>query len=141
MFLADINFWLALAFQSHPKHVSAKGWFDRQADDSVFFCRMTQQGMLRLATYRPIFKDEAVTMIVAWAIYDAFVDDPKVAVFEGEPIGIELEWRNITSRSTFSPKVWSDAWLAAFAKAAGLRVVTFDRGFAQYQGIQCVILS
>ena len=46
---------------------------------------------------------------------------------------------NVWLALTFN--VWSDAWLAAFAKAAGLGVVTFDRGFAQYQGIQCVILS
>jgi predicted nucleic acid-binding protein len=42
---------------------------------------------------------------------------------------------------TFSPKVWNDAYLAAFAKAANFELVTLDRGFAQYQHVRSKILS
>jgi predicted nucleic acid-binding protein len=50
-------------------------------------------------------------------------------------------WRNHTQQRSFSPKVWNDAYLAAFAQAANFQVATFDRGFAQYQNVRCVILS
>ena len=49
--------------------------------------------------------------------------------------------RFFTRRRTFSPKVWNDAYLAAFAKASGFDVVTFDKGLAQFKGVRCTILS
>jgi uncharacterized protein len=72
-------------------------------------------------------------------MYDALVRDPRVA-FAGEPAGIELLWRSYTQRRTFSPKIWNDAYLAAFARAAGFELVTFDQGFAQFPNLNCSIL-
>ena len=43
--------------------------------------------------------------------------------------------------ATFSPKVWNDAYLAAFARTAGLTLITFDRGFAQFTDLTAAILS
>jgi hypothetical protein len=51
IYLADVNLWLALAFESHVHHASAAAWFRGLAStDSCAFCRMTQQGFLRLST-------------------------------------------------------------------------------------------
>ena len=50
-------------------------------------------------------------------------------------------WRDYTRRRTFSPKVWNDAFLAAFAKAAAFEIVTFDKGFSQFKGVRCDIPS
>jgi predicted nucleic acid-binding protein len=47
----------------------------------------------------------------------------------------------LTQRKTFSPNVWSDAYLAAFAQAADFEVVTFDKGFMQYKNVRVAILS
>lgn len=66
MFLPDVNLWLALAFESHVHHLSARDWFDAVADDSCLFCRLTQQGFLRLATNPKAFGDEAVSLSAAW---------------------------------------------------------------------------
>jgi predicted nucleic acid-binding protein len=49
LLLPDVNVWIAMTFDSHPHHPPAKLWFDAVTDD-VFFCRMTQQGFLRLST-------------------------------------------------------------------------------------------
>ncbi len=68
------------------------------------------------------------------------MSDPRVS-FTDEPEGLESYWRGYTQRQSFSPKVWNDAFLAAFARAADYRVVTFDRGFTQYANLDCVILS
>ena len=48
--LPDINVWLALTFDSHIHHAAAKAWFDPLSDEVCYFCRLTQQGFLRLAT-------------------------------------------------------------------------------------------
>ena len=53
---------------------------------------------------------------------------------------LELNWRAYTQKASFTPKVWSDAYLAAFAKATGLEIVTFDRGFRRYKQARTTIL-
>jgi predicted nucleic acid-binding protein len=82
----------------------------------------------------------AVTMAEAWRAYNALRADPNVA-FADEPEGIEPVWRSNTEGLTFSPKVWNDAYLAAFARTGGFEVVNFDQGFGQYNDIRCTILS
>ena len=140
MFLPDINVWLALTFQSHAQHAIARNWFVSTSPAACWFCRFTQLGFLRLATSRSALGNQAVTLVKAWTLYDAFLDDPRVNLAE-EPEHLELEWRSYTHRRTRSPKLWSDAYLAAFAKASSLEIVTFDKGLRQYKGVPVKILS
>ena len=66
MLLPDVNVWLALTFDSHIHHLAAKSWFDGLANETCAFCRMTQQGFLRLASNSQVFGKHAVTMVEAW---------------------------------------------------------------------------
>jgi toxin-antitoxin system PIN domain toxin len=139
MFLPDINVWIALAVYRHPHHRASKTWYDGSTD-TCCFCRLTQQGFLRLASSPAALKNQAVSLQKAWLLYDRILSDPRI-VFAAEPDGIEDEWRAFTQRRTFSPKVWNDAYLAAFAKCGDLEVVTFDKGLAQFTGIKCTVLA
>ena len=139
MHLPDINVWLALAFEVHFHHRAAKAWFEGTEPDSCAFCRLTQQGFLRLATNPAVFKDEAVTMDVAWSCYDKLLEDERV-YFMREPEGLEKAWRVCTRNRGYSHRVWSDAYLVAFAQTANLEIVTFDRGFRGYNTIGVTIL-
>ena len=76
----------------------------------------------------------------AWLLYDTMLSDARIA-FAEEPRGVEAQWRAYTQRRSFSPKVWSDAYLAAFARAASLEVVTFDKGLRHYRGVHTIVLS
>lgn len=51
-------------------------------------------------------------------------------------------WYRLADRSTASPRVWMDAYLAAFAIAARLTLLTFDRDFAAivHDDFACEIL-
>ena len=140
MHLPDINFWLALAFESHHHHASAKAWMQTAGDQTCCFCRLTQQGFLRLATNRKIFPLEAVSMRDAWGVYDVLLSDVRVA-FANEPEDIELSWRVLTQSTLFSTNAWADAYLAAFAQTADFEIITFDRGFVQYKNLRRTILS
>ncbi len=139
-FLADVNFWLALAFDFHAAHPVAKIWFEAHATEGICFCRLTQQAFLRLASNPRVMKLDAVSLIEAWKLYDTILKDRRVT-FEDEPVGIEKQWRADTQLATLSTNVWSDALLAAFAHTADLEVVTFDRGFIQYRDLKCTILK
>lgn len=138
--LPDINVWLALAFESHQHHATALSWFDSLSDEVCFFCRLTQLGFLRLSTNRSVFADEALTMDGAWQAFDLFSSDFRIA-YGPEPAMLIEQWRNYTQGRQFSPKVWNDAYLAAFAQKAGMRVVTFDRGFENFENLECLILK
>jgi uncharacterized protein len=140
MFLPDINVWLAMAFEGHAHHAKAKDWFERVPDNGSAFCRFTQQGLLRLATNPQALGQQAVSLLQAWQIYDALLADPRVG-FVREPASLEVYWRVYTRRRAFSHKVWSDAYLAAFARAADFELVSLDQGFKQYRNLKHAILS
>jgi len=132
--------WLALTFSAHPHHSAAQFWFQTVGATDVAFCRMTQQGFLRLASNANVFKSDALDQRSCWHAYDSLLRDSKV-FFEAEPQGIETGWRNFTSEESFSSKIWNDAYLAAFAIGAGMELVTFDKGFRRYEGLNLKLLS
>lgn len=97
-------------------------------------------GFLRLATNRQVLPLDAVHMSEAWQAYDELLSDVRV-VFAAEPDDVEAEWRSLTQLPTLSPKLWGDAYLAAFAQKFDLEVVTFDKGFARFKNLRHAILS
>ncbi len=46
-----------------------------------------------------------------------------------EPPDLEPRFRALSRSRQASPKVWGDAYLAAFAEASQVTLVTFDRTF------------
>lgn len=60
-----------------------------------------------------------------------FLDDERVTL-ASEPGGIMATWRLYARQRTPSPKLWVDAWLAAFATCGGFQFVTLDNGFSQF---------
>ena len=140
MFLADINVWLALTFESHFHHPAALHWFDSLQDRQAAFCRLTQQGYLRLATNPAAFAEAAGTLAQVWRFYDVLLADERV-LYVAEPDGMEDLWRAYTSRETYSPKIWNDAYLASLAAVGQLTVVTFDRAFDQFNETESLLLS
>ena len=62
-------------------------------------------------------------------------------IFAAEPDGVEGTWRAWAARETASPKRWMDSWLAAFAIQSGCQIVTLDKGFAQFEGLNAMILG
>jgi toxin-antitoxin system PIN domain toxin len=140
MHLPDINVWLALAFADHEHNTSASKWFENRSRGDCAFCRLTQLGFLRLATTPQATAGRPLSLIAAWRAYDDLFHDPRV-VFSEEPDDLETFWRDYTRRRSYSPKVWNDAYLAAFARAAGFELVTFDHGLKQYRNLKHSILS
>ena len=127
-FLPDVNVWIALAYDGHQHHQSASSWFAKLDDNPVYFCRFTQLGLLRLLTHPTLMREDVRSQAEAWRVYDLFLGDDRVS-FQAEPdpeeVGLVL--RRLTSVRSSSSKQWPDAYLAAFARTAGLTLVTFDR--------------
>ena len=140
MYLPDVNVLLAIAFDAHEHHLFAGRWLDSVGDGEASVCRVTKSGFLRLASNPALFGDEALTLSEAWACFDRLAEDTRFE-FGLEPVGLEHYWRRLTLGDSYSPKVWTDRYLAAFAIAGGLRVVTFDGGFASVPEVDAVVLG
>ena len=143
--LCDVNIWLALAVSGHVHHHTARTWLDGLEDAaSVLFCRTTQHSFLRLLTSAAVFApygDAPLSNQAAWVKYDALIADDRIALRAGEPDGLDQLWRQFSARQTASHKLWTDAYLAAFALAGGYRLVTTDVAFRQFRGLDLLLLG
>ena len=140
IYLADVNVLVALAVIGHTHHATASAWFEDSKDDEVAICRVTQAGFLRLLTNQRVMGENVIRPPRAWDVYDALFADSRIG-FVSEPPNLEASWRAAARHPHIGPNFWTDAYLAAFAAAAGLDVVTFDRGFPRHQGVQVRLLA
>jgi uncharacterized protein len=72
---------------------------------------------------------EVLTQVEAWAAYDGLIAYPGNRMVD-EPSAIDACFRQFTSSRLAANKPWANGYLAAFAQAAGLTLVTFDRALA-----------
>ena len=141
--LADSNVWLALALSKHVFHGAAQAWLAKQAPGEALFCRSTQQSFLRLLTTAAVFAPYGIAPLsnkAAWSVYEGYLADERIAWVE-EPRGLEASWKKLASSPKASPKLWMDAYLAAFALAGGYRLVTTDKAFKQFKSLDLLVLS
>lgn len=125
-FLPDVNVWLALASQRHVHAAQCSRWLDSLESGEIVFCRVTQMGLLRLLTHESVMGREVLSSREAWRIYRTMLGDERIQ-FTPEPLALDPEWRKLTNQDRPTPKLWTDAYLAAFARAAEMRLVTLDR--------------
>ena len=137
--LLDVNLWLSLVDQRHLHHPVAQAYWSQNGARHFAFCRVTMLGLLRLTT-----SDQAVanpkTHAAAWSIYQEFKALPNIR-FLSEPIHLETTFHSLTTEVDLPNRMWTDAYLAAFAIASGSRLVSFDADFARFPGLQFLHLK
>jgi hypothetical protein len=131
--LIDVNVFLAASIEAHVHHHPARRWVDAvEPPSTVSFCRVTEMACLRLLTqpiaegFRPLSNRDAAAVYLAWR------QDERVELIP-EPVAIGELWPRLALRDDCSPKLWTDAYLAAFAISGHLRLVTFDRALRQFE--------
>ena len=80
-----------------------------------------------------------LTMRQAWRIYDTLSGDERVE-FVSEPSALERHFREFSSGSNASPKLWADGYLLALAAESEGKIVTFDRAMPCWKG-RCTLLT
>lgn len=144
MVLADSNIWLALVLSKHHFHEVCRSWIANiKSSERIIFCRATQQSFLRLLTTRSVFAPYGIPPFdnqSAWETYQDLLAQPSIK-WVSEPQGLDAHWKRLTARPLASPKLWMDAYLAAFAMARRDRLLTTDLAFGQFPGLDVVILE
>lgn len=133
--LYDSNVWVALTFSAHPHHVFALKTFGGASEENpASFCRATQQSFLRLATTPALLREyraDGFTNRDAVDLNTTLIQLPNVQILP-EPPDLEILWHQFAAHPTASPKVWMDAYLAAFAIGHKIELVTFDSDFKRF---------
>ena len=138
--LLDVNVWLALAVEAHTHHGRARRYWEQEAAPIAVFCRVTQMAFLRLLTNRAVLGSQVLSPSQAWAKTTDFLRLPEVELFD-EPLGLEDAWERFATAGKSSPNLWTDAYLAAFSARAGLRLVSFDKAFSIFDGLDALTLE
>lgn len=137
--LPDINVWLALVDANHIHHATASQYWNESSNQQAAFCRITMLGLLRLST-QPGVLSRTLTHEEAWDIYRQYLANPAVC-FLAEPASTETQFASLSLAGTLPQRLWTDAYLAAFAIAANCRLVSFDSDFQRFTGLNFLHLA
>ena len=131
--LIDTSVWIAASFSEHDHHTLA-GQFLAQTTPAwpACLCRATEQSWLHLLTTPALhrrFDCDEVTNRDARQIVSSAMQRPNIRFIEREPKDLRFLWHRLAGLPSASPKLWMDAYLAAFAIGHGLELATLDRDF------------
>lgn len=141
VYLADSNFLIALLHERHAHSERAVAWLaSHEEPGSLLLCRVAQMAVLRVLTNSAWLKEDVLPASAVWDAWDLLLTDNRFAQVQ-EPALLEGEWRFLTRAFPVGRCAETDTYLAAFARAGGYRLLTFDRSFRQFDGLDVEIVD
>jgi toxin-antitoxin system PIN domain toxin len=137
--LPDLNVSLALACPDHNHHRQAVHYWENQADAQVLFCTVTALGLVRLVCQPKLMGAAVKTLAEASSLLEAFCQQHGVSMASAEHAGWEV-FHQLLHSGKVPHRLCTDAYLAALAIANGWRLVSFDRDFDRFTGLERVAL-
>jgi toxin-antitoxin system PIN domain toxin len=142
--LPDVNVWLALSYAAHPFHARATAYWQEACTSNtpLWFCRSTMLALVRLLAQPKVMGADVLSLPAAMAVYQQWLDTPAVGLLP-EPLGLEAHLQSFlgSDAAPLPSRLWTDAWLAATAEVAGLRMVTFDQDFERFKLSRLAVLA
>ena len=139
--ICDVNLLLALVTDRHAHHAEAVHWLDGVSADEAVTCRVAQTGLMRLLNNPAVMREEALDTAACWVLWRRLLEDERFRFSPIEPIGLDAAFERFTRGREYTPRLWTDAYLAAYAVTAGMKLVTFDKGFGSFPGLDCLVLQ
>lgn len=135
MVLVDANVMLHAANTRAREHEAAREWLSSALSDSeaVAFAWTVLLAFLRLTTHpavfpRPLTPEQATDVLEPW------ISSPPAVILQPTRRHLPL-LRGLLSRSGTAGNLVGDAHLAALALEHGATVVSFDRDFGRFEGV------
>lgn len=138
--IADVNVILPLLIGRHPAHAIARSWFDDQPAASVGWSLLIRLGVLRLLCNPRLMASDILSPAAALDAWTTFSSDDRLVEVDQIPNQHEQWLRDFVIRREPTPNLWTDAWLAALARSLECEMVTFDRGFRAFEGLELRLL-
>jgi uncharacterized protein len=138
--LVDANAWLALLAPRHVRHEAAKRWFASLAAGEAGLCRMVEMSLIRLLGNPAVMGAGRVSPAHAWNFIQQLAEDERVE-FLAEPSEIESQLTRLLRTPVAMAEFAGAAYLAAFALATSRALVTAERGFRQFRGLDVQLLE
>jgi toxin-antitoxin system PIN domain toxin len=136
-YFVDTNVWIAYYFRGHPHHSLASDFMrGRSADNPATLARAVEHSFLRLLTTAALcrcYDSPVIGNIEAVEILGKWHALPHIRCIDSEPPGTRALWLELAAIPSAAPKVWMDAYLAAFAIRAGLPFATLDADFRRFE--------
>ncbi len=139
-FLPDVNVLFPLLVSRHAHRDKALEWFDGTDTGEAVLCRLSRLGVLRLLCTPQVMGPDVLLPNAAVEAMETLEADGRITLLP-EPVGVDSILKSLVATCRTTPNLWSDAYLAAFATAAKLQIVTFDRGFSKFTVVDCRILT
>ena len=137
--LPDLNVWLALVWPDHSHHLAALQYWEHQASAQVLFSTVTALGLVRLVCQPKLMGAAVKTPQEASALLEALCQQPGVSLAAAEHGGWEM-FHHLLCKGNLPARLCTDAHLAALAMANGWRLVSFDRDFERFAGLERLLL-
>jgi uncharacterized protein len=139
--LSDVNIVLSLTAECSLQHVAIRSWWEFLPETQVLYiCRPVQMGLIRLLCTEAVMGDDTLTFPQAWNIYANLLASGRFS-FVPEPPLLDATWAGLSRAFGRSPKVVMDAYLAAFAITGGYHLVTMDKAFGQFKGLEWTLVK
>jgi uncharacterized protein len=138
--LVDVNVLLPLLLPQHMAHATARRWLDGQPPHTLRFALPVQLGVLRLLSQPRVMGSGALAPSHALETWATLVESTGMQELHA-PQGVHGDiLKRLVAGRVSSPNLWTDAWLAALAMCLDCEMVTFDQGFASYEGLALHLL-
>ena len=137
--LPDVNVWVAMTVPHHALHHAATNYWNEESVEPIVFCRTTALGLVRVCSGKNATGGNPLSIEESWRKYLRWRADEDVSLM-GDPYRVDEELDRLIALGVVSSKNSTDAYLAAFAISAGLRLVTFDAGFERFPGLDLLRL-
>ena len=131
--IVDLNVLLPLLCEGHPFQADAWEWLETREVDSVGWCLPVRLAILRHLSNERIMGSGVLRPEGCLEAWEQLARDERFFEVAGGGEGLEETFRAMVAGREPSPKLWTDAWLAALAESLGWEMVTFDRGFRRFR--------
>ncbi len=140
-FLADVNVIFSLLIKTHPLHQASKQWWGSRTRGQVALHLIVKLGVLRLLSNKQVMEGEPRTTKDALRAWKSLENDPRSFMVYTPPKDLEVFLlKNVEKRQPHQ-NLWTDAYLAAYAEAAGWTMTTFDKGFTKFHLTNLEVLT
>jgi len=111
-----------------------------EAAERIAFNTVTMLGLVRVLSSAPIMAGRPLEAADAWSVLQTWLATDHIVRLH-EPEGCRAKMADMVAAGLVTRALWTDAYLAAFAIAARVRLVTFDTDFTRFGGLDLLHLA